>query len=331
MQQRLTTVLKIAVTVGGLAFIVSQIDPVSALRRVLSADPAWLLLAFALVLSGLVVRAFRWQLLLAGLGVDVAFFRLVRLYFVGHFFNAFLPTGFGGDVMRVVEVTRFVPGEIAAGTVLLDRLTGLLTLFGLGLAALLWRPDTLPEEQAMVLLVVAVAGLVLGGVLLDGRLLKRLGRFLPEIVSPTGSGAVARLLQAVAAVGGRALRGALLVSLLFNVIQVLWWWAAARALGIAIPFGYLFLVVPLLALSLLVPAIGGFGARESVATVLFDGAVVAPGTAALVGGTGFALSALVFLLERLAGLPGGPLYLWRSRRAGAVGTDGEGTGVDLQP
>ena len=314
MRSRLVTVLKIAVTVGGLIFILTQIDLGDAVARLLRADLRWVAAALLLVMSSLVVRAYRWLLLLRGLGVNLPFARLVRLYFTGHFFNAFLPTGFGGDVVRILEVARHVPGDVAAGTVLLDRLTGLLMLFVLALVALPFRPESFPPQQAAVVLAVALVGLLAGAALLDGRLLRAAGRFLPGPLSPTGEGAVARLLQAVQAVGWPALRGALLVSLVFNLMQVSWWWAAARALASPAPFGYLLLVVPLLAITLLVPAVGGFGARESVATVLFDGAVFAGGAAPLAAGTGFALSTLVFLLERLSGLPGGPLYLWESVR-----------------
>ena len=314
MRSRLVTVLKIAVTVGGLIFILTQIDLGDAVARLLRADLRWVAAALLLVMSSLVVRAYRWLLLLRGLGVNLPFARLVRLYFTGHFFNAFLPTGFGGDVVRILEVARHVPGDVAAGTVLLDRLTGLLMLFVLALVALPFRPESFPPQQAAVVLAVALVGLLAGAALLDGRLLRAAGRFLPGPLSPTGEGSVARLLRAVQAVGWPALRGALLVSLVFNLMQVSWWWAAARALGLPAPFGYLLLVVPLLAITLLVPAVGGFGARESVATVLFDGAVFAGGAAPLAAGTGFALSTLVFLLERLSGLPGGPLYLWESVR-----------------
>lgn len=314
MRSRLVTVLKIAVTVGGLIFILTQIDLGDAVARLLRADLRWAAAALLLVMSSLVVRAYRWLLLLRGLGVNLPFARLVRLYFTGHFFNAFLPTGFGGDVVRILEVARHVPGDVAAGTVLLDRLTGLLMLFVLALVALPFRPESFPPQQAAVVLAVALVGLLAGAALLDGRLLRAAGRFLPGPLSPSGEGSVARLLRAVQAVGWPALRGALLVSLVFNLMQVSWWWAAARALASPAPFGYLLLVVPLLAITLLVPAVGGFGARESAATLLFDGAVFAGGAAPLAAGTGFALSTLVFLLERLSGLPGGPLYLWESVR-----------------
>ena len=229
MRSRLVTLLKIAVTVGGLIFILTQIDLGDAVAQLLRADLRWAAAALLLVMSSLVLRAYRWLLLLRGLGVNLPFARLVRLYFTGHFFNAFLPTGFGGDVVRILEVARHVPGDVAAGTVLLDRLTGLLMLFVLALVALPFRPESFPPQQAAVVLAVALVGLLAGAALLDGRLLRSAGRFLPGPLSPTGEGSVARLLRAVQAVGWPALRGALLVSLVFNLMQVSWWWAAARA------------------------------------------------------------------------------------------------------
>ena len=52
-----------------------------------------------------------------GLG-DCCFRPIGHLYFVGNFFNAFLPSGFGGDVVRIIEIAEDVPGDVAVGTVI---------------------------------------------------------------------------------------------------------------------------------------------------------------------------------------------------------------------
>jgi len=127
-----------------------------------------------------------------------------------------------------------------------------------------------------------------------------------------GDGPVARVLQAVTAVGWRYVGGALAVSLGFNLILAIWWWSAGRALAFSgVPFSYYLLVIPILSISLLVPSIGGLGPREYVAQTLFQGAGLLPGEAV-------ALSLLVFLLQRLSGLIGGPLYLWMTLRGRRV-------------
>ncbi len=58
-------------------------------------------LAVGLAVNGILLRSARWHALLKAVGARVSFGRAVYLYFVGAFFNTFLPTGFGGDVVRV--------------------------------------------------------------------------------------------------------------------------------------------------------------------------------------------------------------------------------------
>lgn len=306
MRKHLPTILKVFVTIAGLAFVLSQIEIEELGETLFRADVGWLLLTFALIMSSLVIRAFRWFVLLRGLGLEIGLGRLSALYFVGNFFNAFLPTSFGGDVMRIVEVTRDVPGEIAAGTVIVDRLTGLLMLFLMALLALPFRPEDFPQDLLIFIATVSFVGLVGGIILLEGSLIRRFGGWLPGKLSPVGDGPLARVLQAVTAVGWRALLEAFGVSLFFNLVLVTWWYTAGLALRFNVNYAHYLLVVPILSLSLLVPSIGGLGPREAVAPTLF--------ATQLANGEAVALSLLVFFLQRLSGLPGGPIYLWMTLR-----------------
>lgn len=301
-----STLIKIAITIVGLAFVLSQIELRTVSDLLLQARPFWVAVTFVLILISLVVRAVRWQFLLRGLGVTLSITRLIALYFVGNFFNAFLPTSFGGDVMRVVEVTRDVPADVAAGTVIVDRLTGLLMLFAMALLALPFRPADFPNDVLLLVITVSIIGLLGGVILLHGGLLRRFGGFLPGPLSPGGDGIVARVISAVNAIGARAVFQALAVSLLFNIILVLWWWSAGRALEFEIGFAHYLLVIPILSISLLVPSIGGLGPREVVAQSLF--------ASQLSSDQAVALSLLVFFLQRLSGLLGGPIYLWMLTR-----------------
>lgn len=300
-----STLLKVAVTVAGLAYVVWKV-PLDTVGQVLiTADWWWVLLALILVTASLVLRAYRWQLLLNGLGVTIRFGRLVELYFVGNFFNAFLPSGFGGDAVRILEVARDVPAGVAAGTVIVDRLTGLLMLFVMSLLALPLRPANFPVELALVIAAVSLVGLVGGLILLDGRLILRFGRWLPGPLSPAGDGFVAKVLQAVQGCGWPAVLGALGVSAIFNLMLVFWWAAVGYALGLTIPFTHYLLVVPILSVAMLVPSISGLGVRESLAPLLFSGGNLAVSPAEAV-----ALSLLVFVVLRLSSISGAFVYLF---------------------
>ena len=78
--------------------------------------------------------------------------RLVRLYFVGTFFNIFLLSGFGGDAIRMMELARHskrTPEAIV--TVLVDRATGLWVLFVLALLALPFGASGIPQETVLLI------------------------------------------------------------------------------------------------------------------------------------------------------------------------------------
>lgn len=302
MPKSLTNLLKLLITVLGVYLVLQNVSLSEIVATFTEVHWGWVLLAVLLMTGSLFIRAYRWQLLLKGIGPHIPIGRLSTIYFIGNFFNAFLPSGFGGDVVRVVEAARDVPSDIAAGTVLVDRLTGLLTLFVMGLIGLPFRPKGFPPLQTWSILVLSLAGLAAGFLLLDGRLIRRLGWWLPAKLSPAGDGPVAKLLKAVQACGWRAVWGAMGVSLLFNLILVAWWAVCGRALGLEVSYSYYLLVVPMLSVAMLVPSVGGLGVRESLAPVLF-----AP--AGLLYEQGVALAFLTFLVLRFSSLTGAPVYL----------------------
>src|SRR5207245_9981689 len=110
-----------------------------------SADAALLLLALGLFVFGVFLRAFRWRALLSDRGLHVPVVVLTQLYFIGQFFNTLLPTGFGGDVVRVVELARYgVSKSDSLSTVFLDRLSGLMAVFLMTLAVIHFTATVLP-------------------------------------------------------------------------------------------------------------------------------------------------------------------------------------------
>ncbi len=309
MRKQAVNLLKVGVTILGLYLVLREVDLASILAVLRGVNVWWVFVSFMLVNASLVLRAYRWLLLLRGVGAAVPFGRLVELYFVGNFFNMFLLSGFGGDVVRVLESARDVPGSVAAGTVILDRFTGLIMLFVMALLALPWRPDNFPAWLVWFIVAGAAGGVGLLVLLMQGRWLRRLGGWLPGPLSSVGSGPIAKLLQAVEGCGWRAVGGALAVSLLFNLMLALWWKTASLALGLDVAYGYLALVVPVLSVLLLVPSVSGLGTNEMAAPTLFAAAGLGAETAV-------ALSLLNFLVVRLSGILGAPVYLWTVVRNG---------------
>ncbi|MFN2135714.1 MAG: lysylphosphatidylglycerol synthase transmembrane domain-containing protein [Candidatus Promineifilaceae bacterium] len=307
MRKHLSTIIKIGITLLGLAIVLTRFDPRLIGRELSEASLGWLLAGFLLYNAGVVLRAYRWLILVRSLHADVPFKRLVELYFVGGFFNVFLPSGFGGDVVRVLELAQDVPAGLAAGTVVLDRLTGLMMLFALALLALPFRPPDFPPDLLLTIVLICTAGLAGGFILLQGTVLRKVTNLLPARLLHAGNDFLLRLTEAIEQCGWRAIGGALLISVLFNLLQAAWWTTTARSLGLDISYFYMLLVVPVLALVMLIPSIGGLGVRELIAPLLFAPAGLRPEQA-------IALSLLVFAVERLSGLLGAPIYIYTTIR-----------------
>lgn len=303
-----SNLLRIAVSVFTLWILLKQVGGQQVFVLLQNARLDLLFIAWLVFLVGIVIRVFRWQALLHGLDLHPSFWILLKLYLIGGFFSTFLPSGFGGDVVRVLELSQGENGAAATGTVIVDRMTGLLSLMAMGLVVLPFAPELAPWLR-WTFIGVAVSGLTAGFILLEGKLLRKMvarlkGSFkLPAVLSLDGTGALARIYQAVTGCGSRAIWSALLLSTLFNFFNVLLHWLCALAVGIDVNLSFHFIAVPLLALTLLIPiSIGGLGARDWVAQPLMKSVAVAEPVAA-------AWSLSVWAVTGAAGLIGGIFYI----------------------
>src|SRR5207237_8746381 len=94
-----------------------------------AASILWLVVAVAIYTATVAASVWRWHLLLDAQDVHVATHRLAGSYLVALFFNNFLPSNIGGDVIRIRE-TRGPAGAMTRATaiVLVDRALGLMGL-----------------------------------------------------------------------------------------------------------------------------------------------------------------------------------------------------------
>jgi hypothetical protein len=300
MNRRLLNVLRVVISVGLLAFVLWTNDPNAILAELRQSDLRYLLAAFMLFLLGLIVRAYRWLVLVRGLEPAVPFGRLLSLYFVGQFFSTFLPTTYGGDVVRALELTQDSDSSAAIGTVLLDRLTGLMMLALMGLVVLPFQIGRIERWLVWVLLGLMLAILVGGTLVIEGHFLRWLTSRLPPKLSLTGRGPLAKVYTAVTGCGQEAVLSAFGVSLVFNVANILINWLCGKAMGIGVGLDFFFVISPLFSISGLLPSIGGWGVRETLSTAVF-GSVDSEKAAAW----GIALG----LVMLAAGLVGGVVYL----------------------
>lgn len=311
------TLLKLAVTLALVAFLLARISPGAALALVGRARPGPLLIALGVFALSVLVGAWQWGRFLAALGIRLRPGELTELYWVGLFFNNFMPGSVGGDLVKVLDLSRRARDPVAASAATLaDRLTGLSALAALAMlaAAGLWTDPALRPLARGILLGGALF-LLLGALFyLDPllRLLYRLGERLS--LWPAG-GLRARAVEQLRRL--RHQRALLLrlfaLSLLVQGLRVAVHYFVGLALlgpgGPGLP-AY-FLAVPPLAFALTLPlTLGGFGLREGLALPLFAPLGVS-------GEAAVAIELLAYLAMLAVSLLGGLLFLRRRRALAA--------------
>src|SRR5262245_26030727 len=125
----LAACLKIVISLGLLAVLFSRVDVGRLWAAARQASSGWLLGALALYGVMVAASTWRWGVLLAAQDVRLPFRSLTTSILVATFFNTFLASHIGGDVVRVTDTAAATGSKTMAATiVLLDRCLGLLGL-----------------------------------------------------------------------------------------------------------------------------------------------------------------------------------------------------------
>ena len=267
---RVFNLIKILVSVTFLALLLSRVNAGQALQLLADMDAGPFLVAVSLYVTGELVRSYRWGVLVWSLGIQVRWRRLAALYFVGSFYNLVLPTGFGGDAVKVLELSRDAKASSAISSVVVERFSGLFVLFLLASLALAGSYQLVTAGVRWMILVMTLLSLVAVALLVQRTWIERWGRTL-HLDRLFGRFRILRdLYQSLNLYSRRALAHATGAALLFNLMQILANVLLARAVGIRLPVSYFFLFIPIVAFSTTVPSLGGLGVREGAYVFLFS-------------------------------------------------------------
>jgi len=267
--KKLKLAIKIILSLALLWFVLGQIDPDRLLGLLHRYDPWWLIIAFVLYNLSKIIASFRLNYYFKDLGLRLSQWQALRLYYVGMFYNLFLPGGVGGDGYKIYLLQKYHnPGykPLVAAT-LLDRLSGLVALLFLAGALFLFSSYAKLFPWLVWLDIVCLVALYPIFLLLHKRLF---GRFTTYLWQTT------------------------LLGLAVQMVQLLSAYAIIQALPTQVPlidFLTLFLISSVVAVLPL--TIGGVGAREF--TFLYGMKLLG-----LDPSSGIAFSFLFFLISALS-------------------------------
>jgi glycosyltransferase 2 family protein len=317
MRSKITTFLKIGVSVGLIFYAFSRVPLALVWNQLASARLGFCLLALAFYLLAVAINAAKWQVLLHAQQVFIPFPALLQFQFIGFFFNNILPANVGGDVMRGYSLARYTDRTAdAAVSVVVDRIVGLMAYMSTAAVGAFLAVALAGHSELRGVEWVAIGAFLV----LSCMLALLLSRRLRSIISTLFGW---RLLAPLAPIWEHlsdafnsyrfrydALAKAFAIGLVGILATTLVNWLLSLSMGGGMTLMQILIFNPLIALALTIPiSIGGIGVSQSAYTFFY-------GLAGVPAGHALAVSILMYAIQVVASLPGGVLWL-RIRR----GTD----------
>lgn len=138
----LKTLLKICVSLGALAFVFTKIDFRGTWQTICGVSPWWLAVAILVYALSQAVSSERVRLMLSAVPVKIQAKVNLKLYWLGMFYNFFLPGGVGGDGYKVFWIHRRYGTKVKPAILALlgDRMSGLAAILFYTVAYAAFRP-----------------------------------------------------------------------------------------------------------------------------------------------------------------------------------------------
>lgn len=303
--------LRLTVTLLLVAYLFWRIRPDLGALRLRLAHPSLLVLALGGIVVAILLSVWQWRILILP-PPRIPFAKLLTHYMWGFFWNNFLPSGLGGDVVRAWGLRNAVGrADIAVNSVLMARLSALWSIVLLAaLAAPFYlRWTTWEMAFRLILITLSILAATAGATaLLWSPLFSRLARRFPARLASWCA-----LWQDYGRQRHRLL-SAFLLALAVQLWAVLINSLVAQALGLEIFPWQLLLGMPLINLAVSIPlSLGGLGQREG-AYLYFLGLVGAAAADAIL------LSLTVYILLVLVAALGAGICAIRRPPSGKLAT-----------
>ncbi len=314
-RQFVKTTVKVTVSLLLLAFLFSRVDIAKIWDSARHASLPWLVAALVIWTLNIAAATWRWHLLLEAQDVRMPRKTLFSSFLVANFFNNFLPSNIGGDVIRIRDTAPAAQSTtLAATVVLVDRGLGLMGLvlisaMGASMAVGLHGQGVLPIWPSWLWLGFFASAAVAVPMMYApeglGRLLKPLTFVHPEWaekqilhLTETLSRFREKPSSLIGCFGGAVVVQALIVAFYLTVVYALNIPVKAQDLAVIVPLSLIVQMLPV--------SVNGFGVREATFSFYFTRVGLPIESAVL-------LSLVAAGITMLHSLSGAAVYVTRKR------------------
>jgi uncharacterized membrane protein YbhN (UPF0104 family) len=126
----LILLLKIGITILCFWYIAVKIDFTEAIRALFRANWFYLAIALFFFILSKFLSAIRLNINFRNIGLQLSSWKNIKLYWLGMFYNLFLPGAISGDAYKVILLNRRYKSSLkkTSAAVLIDRFSGVLAL-----------------------------------------------------------------------------------------------------------------------------------------------------------------------------------------------------------
>ena len=269
--------LRIGISFAAIILVLySMRDKISASISILQTETSWewFIAAVGIYFLGLAVIAVRLQWVLRVQEIHMKFRECYYLGFVGLFYNLFLPSAVGGDIVRAFYTYKHSGKKVESATsILLDRLMGFLATIVIAFFGLLYFREEIGSAYIDCAIYGAGGVFLFCAVFFASRRFARLFKGIVEILP--GRKWKEKVVEVYEAIYGYRHHHwpvfvALILSFLGQFIFVCSNYWLALSIGADIIFWKFFILIPVISIVSMAPSIGGLGVREAGVLYLFS-------------------------------------------------------------
>jgi len=267
-----------------------------------STSPIIFALAFLAFVTAISIASMRLKFIISIQQIPITFTESFSLTFIGYFFNNFLPTAIGGDVVKAYYLSKNTHHKMSAYTsIFVDRVMGLVTMMFMAFIALLFaKSGIIDEKLKYAIYAVTLCSLAVIVLAMNKKVAKKFAAIL-FFLKPFED----KLSKAYNVIHkykhhNTLMAQSFLMSILSQLFYFLSFGILAWSIGSCIPPMEIFIRTPLVSALSLLPSINGLGLREG-STVMLFGPIIGKTNA-------FAVSILWLALLLMISVIGGIIY-----------------------
>ncbi|MCQ2124575.1 MAG: flippase-like domain-containing protein [Fibrobacter sp.] len=283
----LSNLLKIAISVGGLAYIFWKVPFGEVSNHWTTHALPWIGLILLCTVFSMCIQAIRWRGLLLEEGKKVPFKTFYSYIALGYFFNNLLPSGFGGDAVKTIAFgKKFGNTANSVAAVAISRVMGLLAMFICFFAMLpfvISRYDIPPLYTGAVSVVALICiFIIIGGLFSDKiKLPEAITKRVPFLLKLQNAFSIYRNYPKAFFLSG-------LDSIWLQISSIVIHYSYFQAVGVPVDLATITVFMTItITITMLPISINGIGLRENLNVSLFTGLLGIPAdivlAAALIG------------------------------------------------